>query len=396
VDARELPAAIEASFEADEVIEHGRALVRAASVNPPGDTSEVIGVVEKMLEPLGFERLRKFEPEKGIVSLVGEWGDRGGRSLVWNGHIDVVPTGEESSWSHHPFAGDVDDGRLYGRGICDMKGGLAALLSAVSTLQRARLEPSGKLMVQAVADEETLGPLGTAHVLEADDTHADAAICGEPTSLVPVVAAKGLQWWEVTVLGRSCHASTPELGYNAIDGMADVLVALRNLDLTAEHPLVGHPTLSVGTIEGGTKINTVADRATITADRRMIPGEDPGAVEASLHEAIARSGITDPKARIEARVIQRAEPSEIAAQDEVVSAACRASEIVLGRAVEPAGMAGTTDARFLINARSIPTVIWGPGNIEQAHTVDEYVEIDQLQRAAKAYALMLTDFLGVR
>ncbi|HEY8486402.1 MAG TPA: M20 family metallopeptidase [Limnochordales bacterium] len=393
---RELVEVLRRHVDRDELVEMARELVRIDTSNPPGNEADAARWVQERMRALGFQEVQWVEPAPGRASVMGIFGRPGtGKTLLWNGHLDVVPPGEVSAWRYPPFGGVVDGGRLWGRGAADMKGGLAAILEAAAALRRSGLSLEGSLVVQAAADEEVLGDLGTRHLVERGLARADAAICGEPTHLRPLVAARGLVWMQLTAHGRSCHASTPHLGVNAVVKMSRVVQALAGLELPGLHPLLGPPTLCVSTIAGGHKTNVVPDRCTITVDRRLIPGETPEQAVSQVRELLAVLSREDSELKVELQVIQTAEPSEIDAGEPIVRSALRARQL-LGLAHEaPGGMPGTTDARWLIGRAGIPTLILGPGELEQAHTVNESVSLQELEQAALLYALVLCDFVGV-
>ena len=384
-------------LDLDELVRMAQALVRLDSSNPPGDEAAAARWVADRMRQLGFSDVRLVEPRPGRASAVGRLVGQGGpgnRALLWNGHIDVVPAGDPAGWRHPPFAGVVADGRLWGRGAADMKGAVTALLEAVATLQRAGVRLQGDLVVHAVADEEMLGELGTRHLVASGEARADAAVCGEPTGLRPLVACRGILWVRITARGRSCHASTPHLGINAISQMGRVIQALDGLRWSARHPLLGPPTLSVGTIAGGTKTNVVPDRCTITVDRRLLPGETARQALEELRQVLRGLQAADPRLDVELEVLEQAEPSEISPAEPIVQAALRARRLVGLDDDGVGGMVATTDARFLINDAGIPTVILGPGRLEQAHTVDESVALDELEAGALLYAALMCEYLG--
>ncbi|HEY8531678.1 MAG TPA: M20 family metallopeptidase, partial [Limnochorda sp.] len=329
-------------------------LVRIDTTNPPGNEVRAVDWLEERLHALGFTNLTRHEAAPGRVSLTGDWGPSEGLTLLWNGHLDVVPAGDEGRWRFPPFSGQLHDGRLWGRGTADMKGAFASLLAAIDALKRAGIELRGRLHLQAVADEEMLGRLGTRYLVEQRDVQADAAICGEPTGLRPMVAARGLLWARITTFGRSCHASTPHLGVNAISRMSRVIQALEAHTFRAQHPLLGGPTLNVATIQGGEKTNMVPDRCQITLDRRLVPGETVAAAREELEAVLGRLADDAPlEARLE--LLEAAEPSEIRADARIVQVV-QAARAALG--MEPAesgGFPGSTDARFLIGEAGIPT-----------------------------------------
>ena len=208
--------------------------------------------------------------------------DGAGRpTLIVNGHTDVVPA-IAANWSHDPFQPEIVDDRLYGRGGADMKGGIAAAICALGTLEAAGLEPSCDIVFQFVADEERGGGLGTRVLMESGLLQGDACIVPEPTSLAVSVAERGLLQGEIVVKGRPAHGSRPREGVSAVEHGAQIVLALHAADFgDPEHPLLGAPTSNIGMFHGGTAVNIVAERARVGFDRRLLPGT-------SLDEASGR------------------------------------------------------------------------------------------------------------
>ncbi len=275
-----------------------------------------------------------------------------------------------------------------------MKGPVACVLHALAMIERAGLTLQGEVALSIAADEETGGTLGTGYLArEGLLDGADAAICGEPSSLNAVVAARGRLWLELTLVGTSAHASQPELGVNAVTAAGQLLETLKQVELPAGHRLVGDATLTPTMIAGGSSPNSVPDRCTVTIDRRLLPGEDPEEVKGEIR-AVLNSVAADE--RVEYELVERAlfVPTEIPAGTEIVGVVQDATEAALERRAEVKGMGGSTDARFLIG-KGIPTVIFGPGDASEAHTIDESISIDDLRRGALAYAATFCQFLAV-
>lgn len=393
--------ALRQALDREELASTAQALVRFDTSNPPGQEGVAAPWLTARLEALGCTGVRIIEAAPGRASVVGRFGGRAGtgeprRTLIWNGHVDVVPAGDPAAWRHPPFAGQVDGGRLWGRGSADMKGAIACALEALAMLRRTGIALEGAVELQLVADEESLGSLGTEYLITRGMAQADAAICGEPTGLWPVVAARGGLWVEIETRGKSCHASTPHLGVNAVVTMARFLTWLERAPLPGSHPLLGGPTLSVTAVRGGIKDNVVPDRCTATVDRRLIPGETAESAESALQALLDEQRRRDPEFGASLRVVRHAAPSEISPCEPIVQAAVAALEqLGLGER-QPTGMPGSTDARFLIRDAGIPTLIVGPGQIAEAHTVDESVALDELEQGALVYALIFARFLGWR
>jgi acetylornithine deacetylase/succinyl-diaminopimelate desuccinylase family protein len=324
---------------------------------------------------------------------MSSWGS-GERTLLFNGHYDVVPALDVEAWPHPPYSAVIEDGKMHGRGTVDMKGGIAACLAAVSALQRAGFDPAGRLLMHFVADEESLGTHGTRFLVEsglcADVTEA---IVGEPSDMHLVTSERGAAWIRVLVEGRSAHGSTPQLGANAIAHMARIVDAVESARFRKLHEVLGPPTVNVGTIRGGSKINMVPDLCEIEIDRRTIPGESDDDVVAELQAIVSGVEPSDPDVKTRIELIGGGEPSETPPGTAVVSLLAEGRD-ALGVPGTEIGYAGLTDARFLINQCGVGAVICGPGSLLQAHTTGEHIELSKLVDAARVYAYAFARFLG--
>jgi acetylornithine deacetylase/succinyl-diaminopimelate desuccinylase family protein len=321
------------------------------------------------------------------------WG-KGGRTLIFNGHLDVVPPGEPSQWKYSPFRGMFVKGKIYGRGTSDMKGGIASFLQAISMIERSKIRLNqGAVILHLVSDEESHGHQGMGFLTQKGWIQGDAVIVGEPTGLDPVIAQKGALWFRVSTVGKSAHGSRPDLGINAIERMIKAIEVLKSLSLEKEHPLLGKPTLNIGTIRGGTKINVVPDGCEIELDRRMLPSEKKEEILKEIKEILDSLQSQDPFFRYRMEEIDFAEPSEISPGEEIVMIGMKAIHEVRGERPRIKGFSGFTDARFYINQFHIPTLILGPGGVDQSHTTDESVEVDALVQAAHIYARIILNFL---
>jgi succinyl-diaminopimelate desuccinylase len=376
-----------------------RDLVRIPTENPPGTERRAVLRLEPPLRTLGFRTRRVLSP-RGRWNLLADRrfgparrGKRGrSRTFLFNGHLDVVPAGDPRTWRHPPYGARVARGRLWGRGAADMKGAIASFLAALSAVARSGVRSPHRVALELVSDEEALGAEGTGFLTARGRVRADLALVGEPTGLRPVLAAKGTLRGRIHVIGRAAHAATPERGLNAILHAARVVVRLSGMKRRGRHPLLGRPTLNVGLIAGGLCTNVVPPRCTLGFDRRLLPGETRAQVRREIGAVVAALGRVHPAFRAELEIESFAEPSEIRRDAEIVRLADEAFLALEGRRPRHAGMGGTTDARFLIRA-GIPTLILGPGDIAQAHTVDEFVAVKELERAARVYAAMLLAFL---
>jgi acetylornithine deacetylase/succinyl-diaminopimelate desuccinylase-like protein len=253
--SRDLAEHVAEHVAADEVVEILADLVRAPSENPPGDETQVAAAAEAWLTRLGLPT-DPVTPLPKRTSTISSWGPADtGRTLLFNGHYDVVPVPDPDEWPYPPFAAEIHDGRMYGRGTTDMKAGIAACLAAVSALQRAGADPKGRLLMHLVADEEALGTHGTKFLVENGYCEGvTEAIVGEPTDMHLVPAERGAVWLRVVTEGVSAHGSTPQLGVNAIEHMARVIQELSQIRFRKLHEMLGAPTFNVGTITGGSKV----------------------------------------------------------------------------------------------------------------------------------------------
>lgn len=382
-----------AHVDVDEVVELTKALVSVDTRNPPGHERPIAGVVRGALERWTPE-WTEIEPAGGRLSLIAALphpdGPKDRPTLIINGHLDVVPVTAEA-WTRDPFDPHVEDGRLYGRGSADMKGGIAAAICALSVLDRAGRTPACDIVFHLVADEERGGRLGTAALLEAGLIRGHACLVPEPTDLELCVAERGLLQGRLTVRGRPGHGSRPREAVSAIEHAARLVLALHAADFGDEdHPLLGRPTANVGTISGGDALNTVAESCVIGLDRRVLPGATERGAVAEVVAKIEGAGVAGLNYAFEVDTF--GEASEMSADEPWVKQVGAAVERATGRQPGVIGMSFTTDARFVRNQAGIPTVVCGPGAVEQAHGNDEWVAVARLADATAAYAELLANF----
>lgn len=382
--------------DVDRLVDMTRALVAADSQNPPGRERAAVDVARALLDDLGASSITEVEPEPGrpsLVALVGT-GAPGRPTLIVNGHLDTVPF-DAAAWTHDPLGGELADGRLYGRGSADMKGGIAAAIEAVR-VARAASGGGGSgadlpcdVVFHLVADEETGGQKGTKVLLERGLIAGDACIDPEPTSMQVSVAERGLLQAAVTITGVPAHASEPHRGDSAIERAARLVLALQGADYGEEHPLLGRPSSNVGLIEGGSGINVVAERCTMKVDRRVLPG---ATADDALDSVRRKIDAADDTVAYALDLIVFGEASELPRDDAFLARFQRAYRAALGRDAAVIGMQFTTDVRFVRNQAGIPALVCGPGELDQAHRVDESVAVDALADAAVLYAQLIADF----
>jgi succinyl-diaminopimelate desuccinylase len=387
--------AVLAAIDPDETITFLRDLVRAPSVNPPGDVAEAAAVCERPLVAAGFA-VRTLAHAPGKPNLVAEWGAEDGPLLCFNAHLDVVPTGDESVWSHPAFAAEIAGGRVYGRGAGDDKASVTAQVMGAIALARSGVPMRGRLAVTEVADEETSGA-GALHLIAAAGLRPDGVIVGEQTLNRVAVGEKGTAGVEIVVTGRTAHGALPWEGANAIEGMARVITALgeelqpRLAERT--HPYFMPSSASVNMIEGGVKANVVPDRCAIFVDRRLIPGEDPGATTAEI-QTIAEAAIAGlPGTSVQVIPATDRFTATMSDPEGALARAMLAANRHLGLSTELTGFSMASDGRHFA-AAGYPTIIYGPGDPRLAHVPDEWVGIDEVLEATRAYALAALAYLS--
>lgn len=379
----------------EEVVALTRRLVQFKTVNPPGNEEEAVRYLGAYLAQAGLAvEYQPLAPARAnLIARLSGRGETG--HLVLSGHMDVVPA-DEPGWACDPFAAEQRDGRLVGRGVADMKGGLAAMAVAVAMLARAGFTPRGDLILTATSGEEAAGMLGARQLAASGAlTGSSGLVVGEPTDLQVCIAQRGALIGRLSVRGRAAHGSQPERGVSAISYMARAIVALETHPF-AHRPteLLGAPVVTIGTIEGGVAANIVPERCTARVMIRLVAGQEPDAVAAEvrgvLDAVVQESGLA---VAVEWERLGGAAALATAADHPLVQAVVAAIRAVSG--AEPAlrGFTGGTEAAFLCPAYGMPMVIVGPGRLEDAHAVNESVAVADLQRAVRTYAHIAQELL---
>lgn len=397
----------------DHLIAVTQRLVAVASPNPPSDTAEVAVVAEALLREIPGIEVEVIEPAPRVKNLIGRLkGSRPGRRLIFNGHLDTFPILESLPWTVPPLGGVLKDGKLYGRGVCDMKGGMACSLLAARLLADHRDAWSGEIVLTLAGDEENMGSLGTGWMLEhVPHAKGDANICGDVGSpRVVRFGEKGLMWVEVEAAGSPAHGAHVHRGTNAIDRLRAALDRLKDLETipfqappivtqaiarakAISEPLSGagesetlqRVTVNIGTIEGGTSPNLVPTHAIARADIRLPVGITTDVLMARLDEWLA------PIEGVTWRAIRRFEPSFTPPDHEIVVRMAKVAAEVLGVAPALNMRVGGSDSRWY-RQYGVPTVVLGltPFNMGGP---DEYVLVDELLAVAKIHTLTAYDFL---
>lgn len=368
-----------------------RELVRSDSRNPalvPGAPGEgtVARRLADILETWGFDvRLDEVLPGRPNVVAVLR-GQQSARSLLFNGHLDVVGV---EGMTHPPFDAVERDGRIFGRGASDMKGGVAAMCAAAARMKGAL---RGDIIIAGVIDEEWESA-GT-RALVSSGIRATAAIVTEPTGLAMMPAHKGFVWIEVTVHGRAAHGSRWDIGVDAIRHAGLLLAELDGIDGTAlparTHPLLGRPSLHASTIAGGLGLSTYPDRCVVRVERRTIPGETVASVEQEISAACDRVRARRTAFAADVRIMFSQPPSDVPVRAPI----CMALSEALGAhglSTTPIGMSAWTDAA-LLNEAGIPAICFGPGDMGLAHAAEEYIPMAEIEQATEVLRTLASNW----
>lgn len=370
------------------------ALVAAGRADAPWDTRASCDVLESELAP-DFE-LRRLEPEEGHRSLIAthRFSERG-PTLILCGHLDVVPAGPLDDWTLPPFGGVIKDGLLHGRGSCDMKGAVAALVVAAHSAAASSVPLAGRLVLALVADEEAGGRLGAGAFVTAEDVTADAVIVAEPSDGGVCVSHRGMCFVEVVSTGRAGHASMPDRAESAVELMIDVLARLRTLRFRYDaEATTMRPGFALGTmIEGGTKVNIIPDRCRATIDVRKVTGMTDASVLADIVDHLDTAGVD--MSRVQVSVQKSGEPAECETSARIVAVARDAFAQEKGADPPVTQFPAATDGFWFATYAGAPTLMaFGPGSLDGCHVVDERIPISELEAYARIYGACIVAFLA--
>lgn len=375
-------------------------LIRIPSVSSLPDATaqyeRVVAYLQDELARLGVEGQVHRNGDAAGPNLVARFAGQGeGPVVALGGHTDVVVANEPDWLTGSGFTPREIDGRLYGRGAADMKGGLAACLVAIAAFRAVVPNHRGQVMFIACVDEEVGGGNGMGFLVEAGHVRADAVINAEQTGLEIKTAYKGNCWLRVAVHGRTAHGSTPERGVNAIEKAATVIGALYAHGVTSTpHPVLGSGTFNVGTIAGGEAKNVVPARCEFTVDARLVPGQTAEGVLQEVRAIIAGCMAADPDLVADAAFDGRqTSPIALAASEPLVQALMSAGEVALGERPRTGGFISAGDMWHFLS-RGVPAVMCGPGHLEDIHRANEFATCAELVGAAKLYALTLSRLLA--
>lgn len=401
---------------ADEIVDFASRLVRIPTVNPPGEAYEACanaigdqlrahGAAVELLPAIG-----RFEhtPRHPRINVIGRYDGRG-PAVHLNGHFDVVPAGQ--GWTRDPFGGEVADGRLYGRGSCDMKAGLAAAVFAAAAIRRAGVAHAAPIEVSGTVDEESGGFAGVAWLAEhkwLSRERTRAVIIPEPFGVDRVcIGHRGVYWFEVIAEGRIAHGSMPYLGVSAIEGMSHLLDLVRDelgpalAGRVTTMPVVPEgsraATININGIEGGQQADDVpspcvADRCRAVFDRRFLLEEGFERTRAEIVALVAKAQSRMPAVRflIEDRMV--VEPTRAPEDAPVIGALTGAIQRVVGRPAAIVASPGTYDQKHVDRIAGVPhCVAYGPGDLALAHQPDEYCDVADIVMATKVLALAVLE-----
>ena len=353
-------------------------LVRFDTRNPPGDELACANYLADLMREFGLE-VEPYEFASNRTSLVARLKGRGEKkALCFGGHIDVVPLGTKE-WTVDPFAAEVINGKVYGRGTTDMKAGIACFVHTALTIAADGEIGAADIELAICAGEET-GCEGSFHLANVGAlSEAGAIVIAEPTSNYPIIGHKGALWLKVQTTGVTAHGSMPEVGVNAVYKAARAVTSMEEHRFNVDaHELLGKSSLNVGTFHGGLNLNSVPDLAEFTVDIRTIPDHSHSEIidtikdrvgdEAAVESIIDVGGVHTPHT------------------NEWMQEVFAIMEPLLGECIEPRGAPYFTDAAALTPASgNPPTVILGPGEMHMAHQTDEYCPVQHIEQAAEAY-----------
>lgn len=350
-------------------------LVSIETENPPGNEEPCSEFIIEWFDDRGIDASLVTEPYSDRPQVGVRVGE-GEPALVLNGHIDVVPASQDG-WTYDPYGSTVEDGDLYGRGSVDMKTGVAiGMMTMVLLADEVKSDDlPGSIVFQAAIGEETAEP-GTKKLLE-EGYDGDYGVVLEPTGMETATSEKGLAWYEITVSGDPSHASRPDQGTNAIELARPVLEALSDYDTeirTRKDELLGSAYATVTMFEAGTKENVIPESATITVDRRFLPEETATEIDSEI-SSLLDEVTEETDADISWERTRTYESAAIDSDSSLANVFRKHSADVADVPTEPKGVTASTDVRNFINDAGTEAITWGPGDITQAHTHDEHVDL---------------------
>lgn len=380
----------------DELLKLLQDLIKINSVNPSLSAKgcgekEIAFFIGNFFKDMGLE-VEYQDLGKNRFNVIGVLKGNGGKSLMLNGHIDTVSI---DGMEIKPFSPELRQGKVYGRGAYDMKGGVAAMIMAVKSIMESGIKPGGDVILACVADEE-YASIGTEALVK--KYTADAAVITEPSELAITIAHKGFTWTKVEVFGKAAHGSLADVGIDAIVKAGKVLTSIENLGKNIlpqkMHPLLGTPSIHASLINGGKEISTYPDYCKIQLERRTIPGENRETAAKEMRQIIETIKSADEQFKADFDVYFSRSPLEISKNEPVVQCLSNAYQWLLKKEPGYTGVSGWMDSAILADA-GIPTVIFGPAG-EGAHAAVEYIDFDSVITTTKVLAATIMDFCNYK
>lgn len=363
-------------------------MIACNTTNPDGKEEALAKLLCDEMQKMGVKAfVQSIIPQR--ANVIGEVGE-GEKALLLNGHLDVVPA--VGNWTSDPFVMTERNGRFYGRGTADMKGPIAAMMAAMKWHMENTKTLPGRIKMAFDADEE-LGTIGITKLLKEDNDQYLGAVIGEPTMLEVCVTHKGLIRIRVNLHGKGAHASTPKAGVNSIEKAADAIIALRkaNEELgRKEHPLLPRRTLTVTMIEGGEKENVIPSFCSFLLDIRPFPGDTYADMEKLVQKHLDPLKENDSEFDYSLTKVLDVFPGELPTDHPWTEKVVEINNAALEKDGKARDFGATCEQCFLL-AKGIPTVICGPGSMAQAHIVDEYIDIEQLEKGVLFYKQLIDD-----
>ena len=377
-------------MHSQDAVSLARDLLHFDTVNPPGQERDCAHRVGSLLQDWGYS-VEFFEYQKDRTSVIARLGGTGGTDaqapLCLTGHLDVVPLGTRV-WSKDPFAGEADGDKLYGRGSSDMKAGVAAMLMAAKGFAKKLNHTPGIVLVLTAGEEN--GCIGSQHLAALPGLmgKAGAIVVGEPTSNYPMVGHKGSIKFYAAFKGVSAHGSMPQLGVNAIYKAAQAIAKLEGFEFgVAAHPVMGSPTLNVGTITGGSGVNLVPDAARIGMDIRTVPGMDHADLLCQLKNILGDAAL---------EVFSDLNAVWTAPDEAWVQRVFEICKPILNESPVARTAPYMTDAANLRKVYAgAPVLVLGPGEAAMAHQTDEYCSMERIRQSVAIYEAIIQDWCGV-
>ena len=376
----------------DDILEILSALIAIPSSYPPGDTGAICAYIADRLTMVGYatEIVGRTPPIANVVARLGT----GNPTIVFNAHVDTIAVADASDWRTDPFEATIIDGCVHGLGAGNCKGSMAVQIWLAEEIARRGGPAEGELLFTFVGDEENLGPGGLAYLRDAGIVAPDVLICGAQTQLQAITEERGVIWVEIAVTGTGAHAGEPQNGDNAIDRMVRLIDALnRDLRPKLESKNRGalRSTMSIGIIQGGTNTNAVPSACRIEMDRRLMPEESIDGAVAEIEAVIAGAG--EPAGSWSVKLLTGTKGFASPPDAPCIAAFHKAIGDITGAAIRDVAAIGASDARYFADD-NIVLMTFGPGHAKDGHKPNEFVPLDELEKAARIQLAVVEETLG--